>query len=181
VGWQDDFHRADAANLGPNWTLHTPSTGNGNFIISSDRAGLVFSSLLTFAVYNAVVAPDDQWSEMTFDPYLPTSTNNGWGPVVRYNLSSNAKYFLRCSQTEIILRAATGDNSGSTIGNVANVVASGDRVKLCAVGDQIWVEKNDTIVLGPFTNSASTSGQPGMQGSQAAGTTFCTLWKGGPL
>src|SRR6478609_7827815 len=93
----DDFNRADAANLGANWTQ---GGGAGTrFTLTSNTAAQNAGTPPSIDFYNAVVWPANQYAKCTI-AVLDTLADSGPGPAVRISSSALTLYFAQCNTAD---------------------------------------------------------------------------------
>lgn len=171
----DDFVRANAANLGANWTNSAGSVNS--FEIHSNQA-MNTGTNVCLEAYTASAAPDDQSSQVTLTILLST-TDSGPGPAVRISTSALTGYFAQANTTEIKLYKVVA-GAFTQLGSNAAAAAVNDVLYIEAVGTAITVKKNGSIIIGPITDSAIATGNWGMWVSNGAGaeTNAMAPWTG---
>ena len=147
----DDFTRADANDLGANWTAVLGTAG----IVSNQCGPKTFDvNGQSVQRYSAVTWPADQFSEITL---IDNAVSSGaQGPAVRYADSADTGYVCFCNNT-------SGTNLAKKIAGVFTGLAtlpafnSGDVVRLAIRGTELTVYRNG-IVVATATDSAIASG-----------------------
>lgn len=91
----DDFNRANAGNLGANWTTVTSST---TFTLASNEARVGTGSVVR---YNAESLNDDHWSETTLGSVMDDAPNpgdgGGVGPAWRVAAAAKTFYYVNAN------------------------------------------------------------------------------------
>lgn len=172
----DDFNRADATDLGANWTNQNASSMD---IVSNQAKTTADASE---AAYYVGTFPDNQYSQVT-----TASVGAGalMGPTVRASgVVPNNNYY-------VIIAFPSGagqgiykivNNSSSLLQSVSfNIVAS-DVLKLTVSGSTIKAYKNGAQQGTDQSDSSHASGNPGMFNNQnAAIEAAFDDWSGGGL
>lgn len=179
----DTFTRADAANLGGNWTI-APSTDSswGAVAINTNTAQVVADPSAEY--YSAISWPNDQYALATVGTATAISSTQVGIITVRAGAASGSCYFLEAGTDKTQLFKLIGDpattGTYTQLGSDGSSIASGDQIRLEAVGTTITAKKNGVTIIGPSTDSGIASGSPGIGGFWHSGThqTF-TYWEGG--
>jgi len=169
----DSFNRANAGNLGANWT-----DVNAGFDIVSNKADVPQSGVgATF--YNGVAWPADQWSETTLGT-VATISDEGEGPCVGLHTGTNGDLYLaQGNAVETRLYKRVG-NSYTKLGSDGPACATGAVLRLSRVGTTLTLTKDGSNICGtPLTDSAISAGNAGMWGGASAVRATVTLWQGG--
>jgi hypothetical protein len=169
----DNFNRANGG-IGANWTQ-----ADGTWSISSNQVTYTLGGdSEASVVYTNLSFANDQYSQVT----IATITNAVSGVIVRGASGANTGYAFACETVgsgtcfifKVIAGAATNLVSAGSLG-----LSNGDVLRLEVHGTALTGFKNGTQVL-TITDSAITSGSPGMWSENAATTTFDN-WRGGDL
>lgn len=166
----DDFNRANAANLGANWTV----ASSVDFTIVSNEARCLNAPMMSF--YNGTTWPNDHYSRVTIGSLVDTASDNGIGPAIRMAAAATTAYFAQCNTHEINLYVVNG-GSYALLGT-AGAVATGDVIELSATGTSITVKKNGSTVIGPVTDATLTTGRSGIWGSDGSNGPTINAWEG---
>lgn len=158
----DDFNRANAANLGANWTIFDAALP----IVSNQvtRPGVGAASEL----YNAVTPPADQWAQIVIKALCDTS-DEGMGPCVRMNGTN--LYFVQTNAVETrIYKRISGTYTQLGADGVACAV--NDVLYLEVQGNALIAKKNGTaIITTTDPASAIASGSAGLWATAAGSVT----------
>jgi len=169
----DNFTRADAANLGANWTL---VTGLTNFTILTNKGGTsatnaTFGGRFTGAGWTG---GNDHYVEVTVTANLSGSDG---GPACRIQSGADSGYMfdinfadtvaLGSSQT-IETYSVSGGVPSLILAGTNMVIAANDVLRLEANGNQIGALVNGVQKVTATTNSAFSSGSPGIRWFQGA-------------
>ena len=168
----DDFNRANAPNLGANWTCFA---GSG-FQIFSNSAAPNASASDTYAIWNHTAYGGDQFSEAVVAAG-PSNTSK-IGLLVRGTVASKNCY------------AANWNIGGGRLWRVINGVHTSlylystafnvnDVIRLTVVGSTLNLYKNGISVTGPIVDTIITTGQPGLSGNNDGTDTRLDNWTGG--
>jgi hypothetical protein len=168
----DNFTRANAANLGANWT--DPAV---EFSIVSNNAVAVLGGA-ALVLYNAVAAPNDGYAEVTLGSAVDATTDQGLGPAYRVNTGSATAYFGQINHIESkIYKVVTGVFTQLGVGPPG---ATGDVWRLTASGTSISLAQNGTTQI-TVTDAAIASGSAGMWGAANSVADTVSLWAFGDL
>lgn len=173
----DNFNRANQTGLGANWTQFTAQP---QFNISSNTA--VPADISTnddFNFYSAVSFPNDQYSKM--QATVSDSTGFGPGNVVRCNNTSGGnfyRYVTRHSGTNAIFDKQV-NGTYTTVSNFTGPAWNdGDTWQVNVVGTTLtWLLNG--VSQRTDTDSAVTSGSPGISVSTAVTSASIDNWEGG--
>lgn len=170
----DNFNRANAANLGANWTVQS---GFAAIPIVSNHMDVPAS--LGVEYYNGVSWPNDQWSDYICGA-IDDRTDEGMGPAIRINTSSGDLYLSQTNTSETRLYKYVGAVF-TQLGSDGASCTTSDQMYAEAVSTSIAVKKNGSTIVGPVTDSAISSGNAGMWSSSAFIGTSPTGddWRGG--
>jgi hypothetical protein len=166
----DNFTRANAANLGANWTIGPAD--NGIPIVSNQITQAAAFPGLEY--YNAVVWPTDHYSKLKLITVAATS-DNGFGPGVRMTTGGDL-YFAQCSTVEIKLYKRIG-GAFTQLGADGPPAAANDIIETRAIGTTISVRQNGVQIISVTDSSLSAAGNACIWTSDIA----CTAvnWEGG--
>lgn len=169
----DNFNRANAANLGANWTVITNA-----FAIASNEAQAASGAAPHENYYNAVTWPNDQYSQVVVGTVVETTVDKGVGPAVRITAGGDL-YFLAGGGDARVYKRIGG--TYTQLGTTGAAVATGDVLYLEVQGTTLIAKKNGSSICGsPITDSALSAGNAGMWGySDAAVLARADNWEGG--
>lgn len=150
----DDFDRADAANIGSDWT-YTLSIVE----ILSNYARVDGDNGTTRIAhrFNTSVGSDDHHSSL----YLPSAmpANSEIGPMVRRQSSGNNGYYIRLvSGNSISIYRAETSGFDTYLDAVVTTIPSNAKISLQANGSDIQAFVNDVMVL-EVTDTTYPTGQ----------------------
>ncbi len=154
--FSDNFNRADANDLGSDWT-HSTGLGAGAASIVSNTVKDIETGGGTFAIaFRKGSFDDDQWAEATF-----AGGGVSWsGVALRCDATSSVVW--QCSGSVIQMLVMT-NGSVSARGNVNYTVVEGDVIRGEVRGTAYKVFINDNLVHTIVNPSgANTSGNPGI-------------------
>lgn len=165
----DNFNRANAANLGANWSI--PSGANGIPIVSNQITEGTFPAI---EYYSAISWPNDQYVKLVLKT-VSTVNDSGVGPAARVSAGGNL-YFGQATTSEIRMYSLVS-SSYTQLGSDAGAAATSDVIQLDASGTSLTLRKNTSVIVGPVTDSALGSGNAGIWNTDIA----CTAddWEGG--
>ena len=156
----DNFNRGDSADLGANWV--EDQTG---FTISSNRAVCAGTGS---ARYTGAGQPADNQKAgvLVFMSGVDVASDRV-GPGARMSAGNPGYhalvYFTNGSYLRI--RLFKGGLEGTQIGSTyTGAFSLGDRIEVRAVGDQIDVLRNGSVIIGPVADGTYTSGYCGIIG-----------------
>jgi hypothetical protein len=165
----DDFNRADAANLGANWTA-----GIGPMQILSNQAtwgsgpGSGTDAGETYTG-GGVVWPNNQYGQIAISGTATTGAETGIGIILRY-LNSNNFYRIivngEASNNITVAKIASG--SYSVITSRTQAWTGGDTFKAEIQGTTIKVYRNGVQLGADISDSSVASGDVGMFYSSTA-------------
>jgi hypothetical protein len=174
----DTFNRANASNLGPNWSPLVGTTDVPFQIVGAQVESMAVNpSIAKEMYYGGLSWTPDQYSEVQI---LAANGGGGYeGPAVR--MTSNDSYYACLvsnlgtgnASTSIVLSNA---GTGTTLTNsITSTVRTGDTVR-CTVRGNVVTMTNQTTsaTLLTVTDSSIPSGYPGLVGS--AGTISVTSY-----
>jgi hypothetical protein len=163
----DDFNRSDSTGLGSNWTSVLQ-----HFDIVSNQAKTTLSgdnqNVFTGASWTG---GNDQYAEAAA---ITKVAFGDFGPIVRASSSAETFYYFAIDTSDTssllgssitcgILKAVGG--SFSTLGSTsAFVINVNDVVTIEANGTSLQIKVNGVVKIGPVTDSAIASGNPGLFG-----------------
>lgn len=182
-GATDSFNRANASDLGTNWTVQ--STYNA-FALTSNEA--VVNSAGTASEYNNTWTPTAaQYSKVILGSVIDTgpsgNTSAGSGPAVRMSTTAGTHYRVMCVSTGIALfkRAAATTQLGATY---THTCVTGDVVELRITAAHVLTVLLNGVSIITYDDSAGTPLTDNMVGMMGvAWNLFSTLnsWEGGDL
>jgi hypothetical protein len=181
----DDFNRADAANLGANWTVVTSESATA--IVSNKASAHDPQTADCSDYYNAVTWPNDQYSQAQVT--ATAGFTNEDGPAMMVRASAAAKTYYR------VVLCHNGSNNLAIAKKVAGTYTLlGSRTTAFTDGDTLYFEAQGTNLLAKLNGSALgvaigdssiASGNAGLsysfESSTGGATTGCTYdnWEGG--
>jgi hypothetical protein len=161
----DNFNRANAGNLGANWT----DIDAGLEIISNEAqksSGTEGSSR-----YTAVSFPDDQWAQVTVGSAVDSESDEGVGPVVRGQAGGD---WITLQSNAVESRVYKRIGGGYTqLGSDGPSVASGDVLYLEIQGTTIIAKKNGSSICGSpiaLGGASPASGNAGVRAYSLSGS-----------
>jgi len=176
----DSFTRANAANLGANWTIITGETAMQ--IVSNHAEPTSFSSGDSGEFYSAITFPADQYSQIILvDEFGATG---GSGPALMVRVASGARTYYRWafalngtwelgkSIAGVFTSLATGTAAGFAVNDIIKIQIAGTTIKLF---------RNATQIGSNVIDSSIASGYPGIGYSTAGQTVTLINWQGGDL
>lgn len=152
----DTFTRADAANLGGNWTGWSWS-GSGSSTIVSNHAS-ASGSFACGSWWSADSFGNDQSSEVTVSTL---SGSSDWVGVTVRQASPGTGYLAIWFSGTFMLFDENGSTSPNLLGSASGTLTAGDTLKVSAVGTTITVYHNGAEVF-HVTSSLYTAGKPGL-------------------
>jgi len=181
----DNFNRANAPNLGPNW-----SVGPGYYAIQimneqieSAGQGQPPGQGHGKEYYTAVTFPSDQWSQAQ----VISSTNDVNGAIVRYQGTTDTHYVGFVSSTGVPGACSVSMdrdiNSNPVVLATDSTycsVAPGDYIRLQAQGNLLTlIDVTTNSLLLSVLDSQITGGSPGWSLNPSGGTPTAANWSGG--
>jgi len=174
----DNFTRTNSGTLGANWA---DSLGNTTPCqILSNTAANTSGGGVCSEVYNAETFNNDQYVQATFSN-VTTSGTADIAVMIRTAVASANGYAcgLRTALDGthyVMWKLVSGSLSQIGVAS-STVVANGDVVKFQVVGTTLNCYANGSLVLGPLTDSALSSGYPGLRGNNSlSGYSMWTLF-----
>jgi hypothetical protein len=181
----DSFTRADAANLGANWTGTGEGTATGYKIVSNAVANTGDGGADEWAKYTAVTWPNDQYSQAAVTISVAGGgTGDGEGVGVR----------IAAGATKTLYRFVVNSNAGGSA-EVSKFVAGtytqlGTRTPTYSAGQLVYGEiQGSTLVMkyngvqlgASLSDSSIASGSAGLahSGPGVTLTTALDNWEGG--
>lgn len=162
----DDFNRADALDLGANWTNSTSYDAGAKIRIVSNTASVSGSARGPSAYWNADSFTADHYSQCVL------GTAPDVGPAVR--IATNQSYVI--SGSNHTLSKVTNGTSFSTLQTLPSM-AVGDTIKLTVEGSTLKVYKNGSQTGTNQTDATFSTGNPGLWGWTGA----MDDWEGGNM
>lgn len=160
----DNFNRADATDLGANWTDITNEAGANLGISGNTAADDVTVSARKGAFYSAITWPDDQYAEATAAAF---DVDNGkLSVMVRVASAAQSHYDggfsseFAGNDDQRVWKYVTG--TGTSLATQATPVAVNDLLNIEAQGTTLKFFVNGTQQLGNITDTALTSGNAGL-------------------
>lgn len=158
----DNFNRANGG-LGSSWTT---VTGNGAPQINTSQVNTVAVGNDSYAYYNGVSWPADQWSQCALKTVTGAS-GKAAGPIVRAVPGANTFYLFHAegvigSSTVLEIRKCiAGAYTTIATTGATSTVATGDVLYLEVQGTTLVARKNGTFVLS-VTDSSIGTGNAGI-------------------
>lgn len=149
---QDDFNRADATGLGPNWS---PVINDFRVISNGADGNATGAGADNLVSWSADSFQADHYAQVTV-----VTTNDG-GPTVRTSGTSRATsraYILDAQASPSVQKCVLG--TFTTLGS-PSAYANGDVAKIVGTGTTIAAFKNG-IAAGSFVDASNTTGSPGL-------------------
>lgn len=172
----DDFNRADATDLGANWTNQNPTSMD----IVSNQAKTTTDA--AEAAYYVGTFPDNQYSQVVT---VAVGAGALQGPTVRASgaVPNNSHYLI------IAFPSGAGQGIYKVVNNSASIlqglgfnIAANDILKISVAGTTLQAFKNGAQVGIDQTDAAISSGNPGIFNNQnAAIEAAFDDWVGGGL
>lgn len=150
---QDNFNRADVNPLDGSWAT---TTGLAALKIVSNAVAAATGATDSAARNTAITWPNDQYTEITLST---TGTNDG-GPCARLASGAYTVYFTNSFDGSTHMSKVIA-GVGTEIGLYAVSWTTNDVLRIDAQGTTIRALKNGAV-LGSATDSAITSGSPGI-------------------
>lgn len=178
----DAFTRADATDLGANWTDITNEAGANLGISGNAAADDVTVSARKGAFYSAITWPDDQYAEATV---IAFDVDNGKASVmVRVAAAAQSHYDggfsseFSGNDDHRVWKYVTG--TGTSLATQLTAMAVNDLINIEAQGSTLKFFVNGVQQLGNITDTALTSGNAGLglRGVTANSAELDT-WSGG--
>ena len=166
----DNFNRADAANLGANWT----DPGGNWSIVSNQASGPGSGDQDNYAIWTANVFANDQYSQATL------KSTGSVGVTVRASGTGAGKqwYALRLlDATQAVIELVSNATGRSLLTTITHAFAVNDVIKLDAASTTLTAYLNGAQV-GQVTNAALASGSAGIM-IFSAPTQTLDDWEGG--
>src|ERR1700733_45796 len=132
------------------------------------------------ASWQGATFANDQWAQITLASVF-TSTSD-IGPAVRVGTSALTGYFYRqnSGNTRVLYKVVAGTYTLLATSSTAHTNAQGDTLRLVVVGTSVRCYLNGTLEnFGAITDSAITSGFPGIEGSGSGTKTTGSAWQAG--
>jgi hypothetical protein len=167
----DDFNRANSGTLGGNWTDST-AFGAARISVASNEASAASGSNAVSTYTGALVGggtwPADQYAEVVIGSTVSTVSDEGLGPQVRGHGTTADCYLCQSNthETRVYICQSNG-SSFAQLGSDGAAVATGDVIRVQAIGTSISASKNGTTIIGPVTDSNISSGTPGLWASSS--------------
>lgn len=185
----DDFTRAGDVDLGANWDPCTADSSPDGFEISTNRARPDAPDADCSESYNAVVWPNNQYSEVIYDTTHADGAGAGSGPCCRWAVAAKTGYRLvgNASGWELIRFQA---GSGQVLdGGTGTTFAAGDlhRLEVRTNGGNVdWVSKKNGTTYASGTDTGVSggivaSGKAGIGNSSTSTEGAIRDWAGGSL
>lgn len=155
----DLFQRANSTGLGANYS---GVTSQGSMNVSSDTAVPNSLSGDCGAYWSAFASPADQFAQVTIGSVGTGALNSGTGILLR--VSSVAETFYRIAGTggHIAIEKCIA-TTFTALGNAgATGVTTGSVLLATIIGNVLNVYLDNTLVIGPITDSSIASGSFGL-------------------
>lgn len=173
----DNFNRADGG-LGTNYTNVLGTT----FGVTGSKAVVSALGPDAMVFYNAVAAPNDQYSEVTLGSPTSSAANHGYGPCVRCSAGTNGVRLVAGGAGYALDKYVGGVHTDISTPLATTTFVAGDRVRLTFTGTILSMTRNDTAFGTTYAETSLTSGGYGFgfSGTDGAGGSIL-LWAGGNL
>ena len=175
----DTFDRANNADLGTSWDV---VTGESSFQITSNTAEPSLFNSDCSESNNSVSWPNDQYSQAKVT-VVGTTADAGDGVLVRAD--TGARTFHRA-----VVNKAGSDNieiakfvagTYTKLANRTQAWTDTDVLRLEAIGTTLKVYRNGTQMGADISDSAISSGRPGVNQSGPVTSGFLDDWEGGSI
>jgi hypothetical protein len=170
----DDFNRANAADLGANWTVAGSWHTNTNRAVVDDFSGTNVAKF-TGAAWTGGA---DQYAEATVAVALPSSPDDV-GVVARYGTGLNFYEAVTDSAGGLLLNKVVAGGT-TLLGLGGTTVAVGGVLRCEAQGTTIR-SRLDGVLQTTVTDAAHSTGNPGMHGDQASAAVALDSFAAGDL
>src|ERR1051326_7542872 len=175
----DNFNRANAPLTSAGWNT---VTGTGSLNIVSNAVEVNAAGTQSGAFYNTGTWANDQYSEIRI---TTLSASSGCGPMVRCS-NSAATYYAVLPTTLGVTTASLDKVVAGGFTFIATItfntaLATGDIIRLGVVGNSLTVYQNGVQCGASHTDSAITSGFPGLSAKVTTTVTNGVFddWAGG--
>lgn len=153
----DDFTRTDQPlETNPNWTIQAGSPSA--ILVSNNALNFSGSGKINPTIY---VGPDpgttDHFAEVTINSVVSLTGMN-----VAIRLSPTGDYVGFRERGTTGYQVYQSLNGTLTLLGTAGSVTAGDVMRLVAIGDQVALYKNGTLISGPFTTAVLSGTRQGM-------------------
>lgn len=181
----DNFNRADAANLGANWTNGGGGSNGGRKVLgnTSVHAGS-FATSDSWVHYSGRTWGNDQYSQGKVTVVGTTGGQAGEGVMVRSSGSARTHYRLvvdhKATQNFSLQKFVAA--TLTDLGQITQAFTDGDTIRLSVQGTTLAVTLNGVPVVGfTTTDSGVTTGSPGLSFSSAETSASVDDWEAGDL
>jgi hypothetical protein len=174
----DDFNRADtgaSGGWGTNWTTYQEglATSSG-FQILSNKAHIATSFTLRSAKWNGGSVGADQFSQATM-----SAGSVDFGEYVAVRKADGDNFYAAGRLNDVTIRLVKYvAGVQTTLDTQSFSTVNGDVFKLTVSGTTLNFYVNGVLKIGPITDAALSSGQPGIRSTN---TTDWEDWSGGDL
>lgn len=173
----DAFTRANAANLGGNWTTHT---GVYNILSNQAQADPTNDARAT---YSAITWPDNHYSQAVITTgETSSSSDEGAGVCVRAGSNFGYRLVASTGATGNIGLSKRVSNTYTLVWTRTSSFSNGNTLYLEAQGTTIIAKNNGSAVGASTTDSAVSSGSAGLEYSsteETPGANRADDWEGG--
>jgi hypothetical protein len=146
----DDFNRADAGDLGANWTELVDGLK-----VASNRCAAVNDNVYQPAYYSGSSWGSDQSAQVTLGASFTDA-----GPVINAGPGNN--YYMGMASASAGMRIYRVDSGSFTLlDGIGGSVTTGDLIKLGRSGGTVTYYKNG-VSQGSVSDSTYTGGSPGL-------------------
>jgi len=157
----DNFDRADSPDLGANWSNDLRAVG-----IVSNKACRATAHAARTRYTAGAQPPDDQRSGALVSQSGGAAAIDNVGPVIRM-AAGGAGYYALASFSAGVYAAVylckdNDPSAGNLLATYSGAFTKGDRLEIQAIGTQLNVYRNGSLILGPITDAAYTSGRCGL-------------------
>ena len=145
----DNFHRANAASLGANWS--TDAGGDPSLTIVSNQCLTDVSDLFGINYYSAVVAPANQYGQVTVGQLIDNvaaislEIRSTTDAKTNYQMIINGP-ITSVGASEVSLRTVVSGSTVATLFDYFMTVNTGDTFTLAAVGTEIYIVYNGVLL-----------------------------------
>jgi hypothetical protein len=178
---QDNFTRADSANLGSNWTANSDAITTGALGITSNAAKPQSTGQNAASFWNANSFTPNQYSQCAVSGSATGTNQHQGGPTVRASAGGYYRLLWNLLNGAGDISIAKVVNGVQTIlTTVTSALSLGALLRLEVFGTKLSAYVNGTLVK-QASDAALSSGAPGVAGFMAATspTAFMNSWEGG--
>lgn len=174
----DDFNRANAGNLGANWTANTHESAVDFQIISN--AASCNGGSDSSAIYNAAAFANDQFSEVTYLTTQHSGAGSGYGPSCREIVAAQTLVRAIGNLDGFDLQEVVNGSFAPLTSGSGTTFTAGDTFRLETSGSSWRLLKNG-VQFATGSGLTLTSGSAGVCYSSTDTSGGITAWAGGDL